>query len=148
MHADNHVARADFLAVDDLSALDHAHAEAREIILALHVHAQEFVWRIVRYVGIDGVHIGEEALVLYRRYLNVGRPYDLVILDLTVIGGMGGEETFRELRALDPNVRAIVCSGYDSEEMAEHYAEMGLCGYLAKPFRVADLGKILKTVLG
>jgi PAS domain S-box-containing protein len=91
---------------------------------------------------------GEEAITLYKRYLNIGRPYDAVIMDLTIIGGMGGEETFKTLRELDPDVRAIISSGYDNEEMAQQYLDMGFCGYLTKPYRVADLGRILKTVLG
>ncbi|MEO5958406.1 MAG: ATP-binding protein, partial [Opitutaceae bacterium] len=91
---------------------------------------------------------GEEAIALYRRYLNIGRPYDAVVLDLTVIGGMGGEECFRELRKLDPDVRAIVASGYDNTELARQFLDKGFCGYLTKPYRVTDLGKVLKTVLG
>jgi PAS domain S-box-containing protein len=91
---------------------------------------------------------GEEAVTLYKRYLNIGRPYDAVIMDLTVIGGMGGEETFRVLHELDPDVRAIVSSGYDNDEMARQYLDMGFCGYLTKPYRVTDLGKVLKGVLG
>ncbi|MGA3006530.1 MAG: PAS domain-containing protein [Opitutaceae bacterium] len=96
----------------------------------------------------DVAHKGEEAIALYRRYLNVGRPYDAVILDLTVVGGLGGEETFKQLRELDPDVRAIVASGYDNDEMAKRFLNMGFCGYLTKPYRVTELGKILKTVLG
>jgi PAS domain S-box-containing protein len=91
---------------------------------------------------------GEEAVVLYKRYLNIGRPYDAVIMDLTVIGGMGGEDTFNILRDLDKDVRAIVSSGYDNEDMARQYLDMGFCGYLTKPYRVTDLGKVLKAVLG
>jgi PAS domain S-box-containing protein len=91
---------------------------------------------------------GEEAIALYRRYLNIGRPYDAVIMDLTVIGGMGGEECYYELRKLDPEVRAIVASGYDNADLARQFLEKGFCGYLTKPYRVADLGKVLKTVLG
>ncbi len=91
---------------------------------------------------------GEEALVFYKRYLNIGRPYDAVIMDLTVIGGMGGEECFKALKELDPDVRAIVSSGYDNDDMARKYLEMGFCGYLTKPYRVTDLGKVIKTVLG
>ena len=91
---------------------------------------------------------GEDAITLYKRYLNIGRPYDAVIMDLTVIGGLGGEETFAVLRDLDPDVRAIVSSGYDNEEMAKQYLDMGFCGYLTKPYRVTDLGKVLKAVLG
>lgn len=91
---------------------------------------------------------GEEAIVLYKRYLNIGRPYDAVIMDLTVVGGMGGEECFNELKKLDPEVRAIVASGYDNEDMARQFLDRGFCGYLTKPYRVTDLGKVLKAVLG
>ena len=91
---------------------------------------------------------GEDAIALYKRYLNIGRPYDAVIMDLTVVGGMGGEEAFIALHDLDPDIRAIVSSGYDNEDMAKQYLDMGFCGYLTKPYRVTDLGKVLKTVLG
>ncbi|HUR59799.1 MAG TPA: ATP-binding protein, partial [Opitutaceae bacterium] len=91
---------------------------------------------------------GAEAIALYKRYQNIGRPYDAVIMDLTVVGGMGGEECFTELKKLDPDVRAIVASGYDNDEMARQFLDRGFCGYLTKPYRVTDLGKVLKTVLG
>ena len=91
---------------------------------------------------------GDDAITFYKRYLNIGRPYDAVIMDLTVVGGLGGEETFRVLRELDPEVRAIVSTGYDNDDMARQYLDMGFCGYLTKPYRVADLGKVLKAVLG
>jgi CheY-like chemotaxis protein len=90
---------------------------------------------------------GEEAIALYKRYLNIGRPYDAVIMDLTVVGAMGGEECFAVLKDLDPDVRAIVASGYDHDEIARKFLEQGFCGYLTKPYRVTDLGKVLKTVL-
>jgi PAS domain S-box-containing protein len=91
---------------------------------------------------------GEEAITLYQRYLNIGRPYDVVIMDLTVIGGMGGEDCFHALKKLDPDVRAIVSSGYDNDDMARKFLDLGFCGYLTKPYRVTDLGKVLKAVLG
>jgi signal transduction histidine kinase/CheY-like chemotaxis protein len=91
---------------------------------------------------------GEEAIALYKRYLNIGRPYDAVIMDLTVVGAMGGEECFAELRKMDPDVRAIIASGYDNDDIARKFLEKGFCGYLTKPYRVTDLGKVLKTVLG
>ena len=91
---------------------------------------------------------GEEAIQFYKRYLNIGRPYDLVIMDLTIIGGMGGEQAYKHLKELDPELRAVITSGYDNDEMARQYLEMGFCGYLTKPYRVADLGRIIKTVLG
>jgi len=96
----------------------------------------------------DIVRTGEDAITFYRRYLNVGHPYDAVILDLNVVGGMGGEECFKHLRDLHPEVRAIVNSGYDSDDMAKHYFDMGFVGYLTKPYRVGDLGRTIKAALG
>jgi DNA-binding NtrC family response regulator len=60
---------------------------------------------------------------------------------------MGGEECFEELKKLDPDVRAIVATGYDNDDMERQFLDRGFCGYLKKPYRVADLGKVLKTVL-
>ncbi|MBI2513318.1 MAG: PAS domain-containing protein [Opitutae bacterium] len=97
---------------------------------------------------VDLAKDGEEAIKFYKRYLNINRPYDVVIMDLTVIGGMGGEECFRKLRELDPNVRAIVASGYDNDEMKRQFLELGFCGYLTKPYRVGDLSRAIKGVLG
>ena len=96
----------------------------------------------------DIVKNGADAIAFYKRYLNIGRPYDAVILDLNIIGGMGGEECFKALRDLHPEVRAIVSSGYDSEEMARRYYDMGFVGYLSKPYRAAELGKVIKAALG
>jgi two-component system cell cycle sensor histidine kinase/response regulator CckA len=98
--------------------------------------------------GVDLAKDGDEAIKFYRRYLNIKRPHDVVIMDLTVIGGMGGEECFRKLRELDPGVRAIVASGYDNDEMKRQFLDMGFCGYLTKPYRVGDLSRIIKQVLG
>ena len=96
----------------------------------------------------DVVRTGEDAITFYRRYLNVGRPYDVVILDLNIVGGMGGEACFEQLRALHPAIRAIVNSGYDSEELAQRFREKGFVGYLTKPYRVGDLGRVIKLALG
>ena len=96
----------------------------------------------------DLAKTGDEAIQFYKRYLNVGRPYDLVIMDLTIVGGMGGEEAFKHLRELDPGVRAIIASGYDDDDMARQLLDLGFCGYLTKPYRVGDLGRVIKKVLG
>ncbi|MDB6113837.1 MAG: Blue-light-activated protein [Lacunisphaera sp.] len=96
----------------------------------------------------DVARNGEDAIQLYKRYLNIGRPYDVVLMDLSVIGGMGGEQAFRHLRELDPNVRAVVTSGYDSDDMRRQFLDMGFLGYLTKPYRVNELAKAIKNVTG
>lgn len=91
---------------------------------------------------------GEEALALYARALERGRPYDAVILDITVRGGMGGKEAIRGLRDLDPRVRAIVSSGYADDPGVINYREHGFCGVVAKPYRIQELARQLAQIAG
>jgi CheY-like chemotaxis protein len=97
---------------------------------------------------VDHARTGEEAVTLYQRYLSLGRPHDAAILDLTIVGGMGGEECLEQLRRIDPDVRAIIASGYDDDDLARRFLDAGACGYLAKPYRTVELGKMLRSVLG
>jgi PAS domain S-box-containing protein len=91
---------------------------------------------------------GTEAVQAYTRAKAEGKPFDAVIMDLTVPGGMGGKETMEALLAIDPEVKAIVSSGYSSDPIMANYRAHGFRGRVAKPYRMADLAKTLKTVLG
>ena len=90
---------------------------------------------------------GAEALASYRRYLDIGRPYDVVLLDLTM-PGQSGEDTFRQLRSLDPDARVLAMSGGSAEELAPRCLALGFCGLLSKPYRISELGQALQTVIG
>jgi PAS domain S-box-containing protein len=97
----------------------------------------------------DVVHTGDEAVKLYRRrFVEFRQPYAVVLMDLTIVGGMGGEETFKHLREIDPDVVAVIASGYDNEDMKRQFLEAGFAGYLTKPYRRNELGNMIKTVLG
>lgn len=91
---------------------------------------------------------GEEALAAYETAMTAGEPFDLVILDLTVKGGMGGKETIRQLRLMDPDVKAIVSSGYSNDPGVVHYTEHGFCGVVAKPYRIDEIRQKLEEILG
>ena len=90
---------------------------------------------------------GAEAVQLFQRSLKGSVPYTAVILDLNIIGGMGGDETFRLLRDLDPSVRAIMTSGHDNDEFRRRYLDLGFCAYVTKPYRVGDLDRSLRLAL-
>ena len=90
---------------------------------------------------------GAEAIKLYQDRLAAGNPYGVVIMDLNIIGGMGGEEVFQLLHKLDPEIRAIIASGYDNEDKASQLLELGFRGYLAKPYRIVELDHMVKAVL-
>jgi len=75
------------------------------------------------------------------------KPYDVVILDLTVPGGMGGKEAINKLLEIDPEVKAIVSSGYSDDPVLANFQEYGFQGMMPKPFESLSLGKVLFEVL-
>ena len=107
---------------------------------------QELVCAMLEHLGYEVVCAanGEEALARYGE----GKPFDAVIVDLTVPGGMGGYETVQRLRSVDPQVRAIVSSGYSNDPLMTNFQQHGFCGVIAKPYQMAELSKVLQEVIG
>lgn len=91
---------------------------------------------------------GEQAIECYQAALDQGRPFEAILLDLTVRGGLGGKETIRRLFEIDPEVKAIAVSGYNSHPVMEHYEQYGFKAALPKPYQIADLGETLGKILG
>ena len=90
---------------------------------------------------------GAETIERYRKAKESGRPFDAVILDLTVPGGMGGKEVIRKLLEIDPNVKAIVSSGYSTDPIMSDFKEYGFSGVVAKPYTIATLEETLRSIL-
>ena len=74
-------------------------------------------------------------------------PFDAVIMDLTVPGGMGGKETMEKLLEIDPSVTAIVSSGYANDPIMSNYKQYGFSGVVPKPYKIEDVNKVLKDLL-
>ena len=96
---------------------------------------------------VDTARNGEDALELYATARSQGDPYGVVILDLTVSGGMGGDETIRKLRGLDSEVRAIVSSGYSDNPVVANFPAWGFKGAVIKPYRATELCEAVARVL-
>jgi nitrogen-specific signal transduction histidine kinase/CheY-like chemotaxis protein len=90
---------------------------------------------------------GARALAEFDRARREGDPFDAVILDLTVRGGMGGLDTLERLRSIDPGVRAIASSGYSDSPVLSDHQRYGFAGALAKPFHFTMLVNLLRQVL-
>ncbi len=90
---------------------------------------------------------GAEAVELYRAHLNSSNPFTLVIMDLTVPGGLGGAEAIKLLLEMDPNVKAIVSSGYSNDPIMSEYKRYGFSGVVGKPYNVKELSNVLARVL-
>ena len=89
---------------------------------------------------------GTEAIEAYRHQLATPHPFDAVLMDLTVPGGMGGLETIEKLQAMDPHVKAVVTSGYSEDPAMIEYQQHGFAGAIAKPYRMLDLSKLLHDI--
>jgi len=90
---------------------------------------------------------GNAAIELYRQAMESGRPFDAVIIDLTIPGGMGGKETIAGLTQIDPEVKAIVSSGYSNDPIMAEYWKHGFKGFVPKPYKVQQLSKALHELL-
>jgi len=90
------------------------------------------------------VHDGSEAIRVYERALRRGENFQAVILDATVRGGLGGVATIARLRSLDPEVNAIICSGYSDEAALSEFLAYGFRGALPKPFTRGELADALR----
>jgi CheY-like chemotaxis protein len=106
----------------------------------------------VELLGREGYYVGtasdgREAIRCYVQAQQKGRPYDVVILDLTVRDGMGGREAVKELKKIDPDVRAIVSSGYSQDPTISRFREFGFCGVVSKPYSVAEMTQEIEQAI-
>jgi CheY-like chemotaxis protein len=89
---------------------------------------------------------GNEAVKLYKEAKKSDDPFKIVIMDLTIPGGMGGKETIKILKEFDPEIKAIVSSGYSNDPVMSNFRDFGFCGVTAKPYRLKELEEVLVNV--
>jgi len=107
---------------------------------------------IVRNLSSQGYEVvesveGSETVQRYQESITEGRPFDLVVLDLSIPNGMGGLRTIERLRAMDPNVLAIVSSGYSDDPVMAQPAAYGFAAVLPKPYEPVELLRMVKSLL-
>jgi CheY-like chemotaxis protein/PAS domain-containing protein len=105
--------------------------------------------QMCRRLGLEVVTTANSmnAVEVYREEFRQGRPFDLVMLDLTIPGGSGGLETVATLRKIDPEIKAVAMSGYADHEVMADPAKFGFTAILTKPFRLNEFGTVLRTIL-
>lgn len=96
---------------------------------------------------VEGAINGNEAVRKYRESMESGNYFDAVILDLTISGGMGGKQTIIQLLSIDPEVKAIVSSGYSNDPVMANYSEYGFTDFIAKPFSSLELNRKIRKIL-
>jgi CheY-like chemotaxis protein len=105
--------------------------------------------RILARLGYESAFSrnGSEAVALYEEALKTDQPFDAVVLDLTVRGGMGGEEAIRHLLKIDPQAKVIVSSGYSDSPVMQDYKQYGFSAAAGKPYNLLELSQALDRVL-
>jgi len=105
--------------------------------------------KMLAHLGYDAETAadGRTAVEAYQSAREAGKPFGLVILDLTVKSGMGGKEALRELQQLDPQVLAVVSSGYNEDPVMTDPRRYGFAGVLPKPYALRELTGILDETL-
>ncbi len=105
--------------------------------------------RLLEHMGyrVEVAGSGEDAIELYRMALEDGDPLDVVIMDLTIPGGMGGKEAIAKLKEIDPEVRVIVSSGYSNDPIMANYHEYGFVGVLTKPYSGKEMAAAIERAL-
>ena len=109
---------------------------------------REIAYEMLSYLGYQVVlsKDGNEAVRMYHDSMSSGTRFDAVVLDLTVRGGMGGEEAIGKLMEIDPDVMGIVSSGYSDNQIITDYRHYGFIGAIAKPYSVDELKHALDQV--
>ncbi len=90
---------------------------------------------------------GAEGIRIYQEARSSGRPVDVVVMDLTIPGGMGGQEAAQELLRVDPEAKLIASSGYSTDPVMSDFRAYGFRAVISKPYRLEDLGETLRRVL-
>jgi two-component system, cell cycle sensor histidine kinase and response regulator CckA len=105
---------------------------------------------MLKHIGYEDIAVapdGAAAVKLYQEAMKAGKPFDVVILDLTIPGGMGGKETIKKLLEIDSEVKALVSSGYSSELDITEYKEYGFKGAVGKPYTIDQMRQALHELL-
>jgi two-component system cell cycle sensor histidine kinase/response regulator CckA len=121
----------------------------RILVMDDDVAIRDLLRELLTSVGYTVVVAGDgtEALACFQRAQAEGQPFHAVILDITIPGGLGGLDTIARLRALDPQVKALISSGYATDPVMANYAQYGFDGVVPKPYTVQRVQQTLQRVL-
>jgi len=111
---------------------------------------QQFLYSGLTGIGYEVVLTkdGAETIECYTKAKESGQLFDVVIMDLTIPGGMGGKEAINKLLAIDPGAKVIVSSGYSTDPVMADFKEFGFSAVIAKPYIIEQLGEALHDLLG
>jgi PAS domain S-box-containing protein len=136
-------------AVTHDTEMEIVHGSGRILVMDDEEEVREIAQAMLEELGysVECAKNGSDTVDLYRKRKEKGTPFSAVIMDLTIPGGMGGKEAINFLLKIDPNVKAIVSSGYSTDPVMANYREYGFVAVLRKPYRPQEMSTILHDCL-
>jgi CheY-like chemotaxis protein len=134
---------------DSASEPSEGGAGGRILIMDDEDYVREVLGDMLRDLGyaVEAVADGNAAVDAFEAASVRGEAFDLVILDLTIVGGAGGVATLPRLRAIDPSVTAIAASGYSADPIMADPQPAGFAGTLPKPFTMGEVAKVVSSTM-
>jgi PAS domain S-box-containing protein len=125
------------------------YGKGRILIMDDEEAVREIGGKSLEHLGYDVAYAidGGEAVEMFRKAKESGQPFDLVILDITVPGGMGGKEAIKKMLELDPEVKGLVSSGYSDSLIMSEFERYGFIGVVPKPYRIQEIGQTLAKAM-
>jgi len=90
---------------------------------------------------------GVEAIAFYKKAKESAEPFDVVIMDLTIPGEMGGKEAMSKLLEIDPGVKAVVSSGFSTDPIMADFKKYGFSGVITKPYRIQEMSEAMDAAM-
>ena len=133
------------LKVEEKKSIKALRGKGRILLIDDEEAVQTSAKEILNRLGYDveSVKDGKEGLRLYLRARGSGRPFQMVIMDLTIPGGVGGKEAIKGFREADPSARVIVSSGYSDDPVLRGFTEYGFSGAIIKPYNIEQLAEVV-----
>ena len=127
-----------------------AKLDSKILVMDDEEYIREFVVDALTNLGcrrVETAKDGKQAIELFKKAKDSGEPYDLVILDMTIPGGMDGKSTIQELIKIDGDIKAIVSSGYSKDPVMSNFQEHGFCASISKPYNISRLSTLIADLL-
>ncbi len=123
--------------------------KGRVLFMDDQIGIKNMVGKMLKHIGyeVEFAKDGAEALELYKKKKDSEESFDVVILDLTIPGGMGGKEVIQKIHEIDPEVKAIVSSGYSNDPVMSNFKEYGFSGVVSKPYEIKKLSEVLHKII-
>jgi PAS domain S-box-containing protein len=141
------VSEKQILKTDENETIKHVN-QGRILVMDDEEHILKMTGRMLGEMGYK-YHLvlnGDQAIEDYQGSFQSGSPFDMVILDLTIPGGMGGQDVIKKLLEIDPDVKAVVSSGYSNDPVMSNYSDYGFKGIIPKPYSQNQVAAVLNKI--